>query len=56
MSTIRSQSRVFGDLERRRRAEVGILDIDKVYKMKPDKVDYFSASGSKIRVVFIKEP
>ena len=54
MSAIRSQSRVFRDLARGRRVEVGFLDTDKIYRMKQDKVEKFSISGLKTCGILLK--
>ena len=56
VSAIRLQSRVSRDSERERQVEVGLLDTDKVYKMKGDKVEKFSASGLETSGLRLKSP
>ena len=46
-SAIRSQSKVSRNPERGRRVEIEFLDTDNVCRIKQDKVQKFSTSGSK---------
>ena len=56
VNAIRSQSRVSRYPERGRQIAVGFLDTYKVYRMDQDKVEKFSASGSKTSDIPSKNP
>ena len=56
VSAVRSQSRESRNPERGRRVKVGLLDTDKIHRMKRGKVEKFSAPGLKTFGIRLKNP
>ena len=50
------QSRAVRNPKRGRRVDVGFLDTDKIHRIRRDKVENFSAPGSKTSGIPLKNP